>query len=148
MTMPSVIVKDYLLSRGYNFAVPSTTDGWNIWIGKQPTDPHRTITIYDVPGEAPNPRWLLDFPAVQIRVRGKPSDYNEAGKEAQKLKNLLIGVPSFDALDGLGDRVVLIKGIGDVGFVGWDGSARPEFVLNLSMIIEPADSADTQREPL
>lgn len=145
MTLPSILMKDTLVNDSYIFA---GVGDWHLWIGKEPTSPDRTITIYDAPGRAPNPRWLLDYPAVQIRVRGNTNDYKAAGDKAVEVRNRLLGRESYDAYDGLGDRVVAINAIGDISFIGWDDTNRPAFVFNLALIVEPANTAPTNREPL
>lgn len=145
MTLPSVLMKDTLVADGF---VLGGTGQWSLWIGKQPTSPDRCITIYDGPGLAPNPRWLLDYPSVQIKVRGGQNDYKVAGDKATEVRNRLLGRESYNAFDGLGDRIVMVNAIGDVAFTGWDDPVRPEFVFNLRLTIEPANTAPTHREPL
>ena len=39
--------------------------GWGIEIGAMPDNPDRIILVSDTGGFDPNPKWLLDFPAVQ-----------------------------------------------------------------------------------
>jgi hypothetical protein len=146
MTLPSVIIKDTLVADGYSFG---TKTDWGLWIGKQPPRPDRAVTIYDAPGNAPNPRYLLDYPSVQIRVRGGQADYAVAGSKIREIRDRLLGRESYDAYDGLGDRIVHINGIGDIAFTGWDDATRPEFVLNLALIIEQSQTTSpTNREPL
>jgi hypothetical protein len=146
VTIPSVLMKDTLVADGYVFG---GSGDWKLWIGKQPASPDRTITIYDSAGGTPNPRWLLDYPSVQIRVRGGQSDYLLTANKATEIRNRLLGRPSYDAYDGLGDRIVHINGLGDIAFAGWDEVTRPEFVFNLALIVEPSPSTTpTNREPL
>ena len=149
----SELIKDTLVADGYVF---NTTAGdWRLYIGKQPTSPDRVITIYDAPGLAPNPKWLLDYPSVQIRIRGGQNDYVVASRKAVEVRNRLLGRESYNAYvanpapDNGKDRVVAINAIGDISSVGWDDSQRPEFVFNLAMIVEPSPtSTPTNREPL
>lgn len=146
-TLPSEHIKDTLVHDGYVFG---GSGDYHLWIGKQPQAPDRSITIYDSGGTNANPRWLLDYPSVQIRVRGGQNDYQIAGRKAREILNRLLGRESYDAYDGLGDRIVSITAIGDVAFTGWDDSQRPEFVFNLRMIVEPssANTTPTNRDPL
>jgi hypothetical protein len=144
-------IKDALVNDGFIFG--GNSGDWHLWIGKQPGSPDRTITIYDSAGAAPNPKWLLDYPSVQLRVRGGQKDYQIAGQKILELRNRLVGKESFDAYvphgDGSRDRVVAINAIGDIALVGWDDAARPEFVMNLALIIEPSPTTSpTNREPL
>lgn len=146
MGLPSVHMKDVLVSKGYTFGPGGAQGAWSVWIGKQPDQPDRAITLYDSSGLAPNPRWLLDYPGVQIRIRGGQQDYEAAALEIRKVRDYLLGIESYDASDG--DRIVHVNGIGDIMHTGWDDSNRPEFVCNFRLIIEPAPNAQTNREPL
>jgi hypothetical protein len=143
-------IKDILVTAGYQFNLSVPTD-WNIWIGKQPDGPigsvkDRTITVYDAGGRTPDPKWLLDFPSIQVRVRGGPNDYVVAHNKAHDVRGALLGIPSFTASNG--DRIDGIRAIGGVAFAGWDEKQRPQHVFNLSLIVEPAPQTGDQREPL
>lgn len=149
MTSPVVLMKDTLLHETPPFTFGQSVD-WSLWIGKQPASPDRSITIYSSGGLAPNPRWLLDYPSVQFRIRGGQNDYDVAENKARDVRRRLLGRESYDAFDGLGDRIVMITAIGDVAFMGWgrDDKVRPEFVFNLALTIEPAPVTGDHRDPL
>lgn len=149
MTLPTVLIKDTLAHASGGSHPFGTQNDWSLWLGKQPVSPDRCITIYDSIGRAPNPKWLIDFPGIQIRVRGGQQDYKVAGDKAKEVQNRLVGRESYFAYDGLGDKVVSIVGIGDVAFTGWGENSRPEFVFNLALIVEPSPATpNTNREPL
>lgn len=143
MTAPTVGIKDLLVAAGNG--VHNASSGWSIHIGREPTKPHSTITIYDSGGETPNPAWLLDFPSVQVRVRGDPGGYVAAQQKMTDCKNTLLGLPSQDLN---GDRWVSVRQIGGINLIGYDESNRPMFTMNISLIIEPAVSGDENRIPL
>ena len=142
---PAEHMKDLLDGLGYTFG---GSGNFAMYIGGLPAStPHRVIGLYDAGGKNPNPKWLLDYPSVQIRVRGGVNDYAIAYQEARKVRDLILGVSSYTA--GNGDRIVMANAIGDVAFMGRDDSARPEFSFNFALIIEPAQTADNlNREPL
>lgn len=141
---PAAHMKDLLLTKGFLFGGQAD---WAVYIGKQPDKtPARAVTIYDSGGLAPNPRWLLDYPSVQVRIRGSVNDYDIAYKKARQVRDLLLGVPSYTANNG--DRIVHVNGIGDIAFTGFDDAVRPEFVFNLRLITEPAADANSNRDPL
>lgn len=147
LAMPSEHMKDLLVTKGYRFkGTNSNSLDWDIWIGKQPNEPDRAITIYDSGGQNLNPRWLLDYPTVQVRVRGGQGDYAVAGNKAKEIQNLLVGQESYTAANT--DRIVHVNALGDVGFVGWGDKDRPEFVFNLRLIIEPYSQTASNRESL
>lgn len=145
MALPSAHIKDVLVAGGYTFG---GTGNWAVYIGTMPSTPVQVITIYDAPGLAPNPKWLLDYPSIQIKVRGGPNDYSAAYNKIRELSERLIGKPAFNALDGSGDRIVMINGIGSIAYLERDENQRHVFVMNLSLIIEPAATANSQRSPL
>lgn len=139
---PAAHMKDLLVAAGYVFGGSAT---WAVYVGKQPDTPNRVITLYDAGGLAPNPRWLLDYPSVQIRVRGD-KDSQEAWIKAKEVRDRLLGKESYTAVNG--DRIVHVNGIGDVALTGYDDKVRPEYVFNLRLITEPAVQAGDNREPL
>lgn len=148
--LPSELIKDTLVHDGYTFG---GSGDWHLWIGKEPASPDRSVTIYDSGGLAPNPRWMIDYPSIQIRIRGGQNDYKVAGNKAQEIRNRLIGRESYDAYgtnsDGSKDRIIAINGTGDIAFIGYDDNSRPAFVFNLALITEPSPtSSPTNREPL
>lgn len=149
MPVASVLMKNTLVLDGFVFG-PTPAGDWHVYIGKQPTAPDRCITIYDSGGKPNNPRWLLDFPSIQIRVRGGQNDYLLVSNKALEVRNRLLGRESYNDPGGSGDRIVAINAIGDLSFVGWEeGTVRPEFVINLALIIEPSPATTpTNRDPL
>ena len=116
--------------------------GWVLYSGIMPETPDRAITVTDTGGTEPNPKWLLDFPAAQIMVRGNVGDYVAVFTEANTIKNILLGL---DSQDVGGDRWVSVLVGSDVTFIGFDDNQRPRWVLNLRFIIEPAVEAESNR---
>lgn len=124
-----------------------TTD-WTIAIGIQPDKPDKTITIVDTAGLPPNPKYLLDFPTVQVMVRGVVGEYLETSRIAHGCKDVLLGIQSQDVGGAGNDRMVSITMLGDVAFIAQDRNARPTFTFNLALIMEPITNAQTNREAL
>jgi hypothetical protein len=142
MNAPSIDMKNYLVTNGVGtFGQNPTASGWSIFIGKEPDRPDNTVTLYDTPGDAPNPKWLLDFPRFQIRVRN--NKYELAYNKAEEVKSWLLGLPSQD-LGGI--RYVGIYVVIDTHFLQTDESARSIFVSTWRIIREPA--AGQHRRPL
>lgn len=143
MSLASEGIKDILVDA--SVGVFNTTSGWSITIGELPPDPDTCMTIYDTGGRSPNPKWLLDYPSVQVMIRGGVSGYVAAETKAKQVKDVLLG---FQSQDLNGDRWVSITMPGDVAFVGYDENKRPMFSANFRLIIEPAASVDTNRTAL
>lgn len=134
MPDPAIGIKDLLVSAGVG--AEAATTGWGVYVAQEPTEPDTVITVYNTPGENPNPKWLLDYPHVQVRIRGsRTNGYVAARSKAQAVKDALLGLPSQDLN---GDRWVHINGLGDIFDLGFDDNNRPLFTTNFALIIEPA----------
>lgn len=143
MSDPVAGIKDILVGGGVGLF--GGTAQWAIYIGKLVEIPDDTISIFGSPGGTPNPRWLLDYPGVQVIVRGNENGYVNARAKAQKIKDLLLGLPT--QVIG-GDHWLVVTMPGDIAPMGMDVKRRPMFSLNFKLIIEPAVTAGTNREPL
>lgn len=116
--------------------------GWAVETGREPKSPDRVVTFTDTGGEPANPKYLLDFPGVQIRVRGAPNGYKAAYAHAKLVKDLVLGVDSQDVAD---DRLVSVTMISDVQYLGNDEDERPMFSINFRLITEPGTAAESNR---
>lgn len=140
-------IADILVAAGYRrFAPPGIA--WDITIGRMNDSPDDQITVYQTGGLPSDVRWLLDYPSLQIKVRGGPNNYQQARQQAETVKNLLVGKFSYTASNG--DQIVSISAIGDVGSTGWDDRKRPEFTVNIRLIAEPHpdNRPNSNRDPL
>ena len=136
-------IKDLLVAA--SVGVFNASSGWTIHIGREVTSPDTCITIARTGGLPSNPAYLLDYPNIQVRVRGSASGYQTAETKACEVKDALLGLPSQDLN---GDRWVSITQLADIVHIGFDDSSRPLFTVNFALIIEPATSPLTNRIPL
>ena len=144
MAEPEVGVRDLLVAA--SVGVFNATSGWSIHIGGLPEGPDTAIAVSHTGGLNPNPHWLLDYPSVQVLVRGDASGYVAAKAKATEVKDVLLGLVS-QTING--DRWDSIRMLGDIGWLGFDSAEkRPIFSVNLTLIIEPIASAETNRIPL
>ena len=111
--------------------VPSSA--WPIFIGNEPSDPNDCITLYDTPGLAPNPKFLLDFPRFMVRVRSK--DYVEGFNKAEQIKDALLGLPSQTIGDIRYDGIWVVV---DTHLLMTDNRNRSIFVNTYRSIREPS----------
>jgi hypothetical protein len=118
---------------------------WAIHVSKMLNTPDRTIVVINTGGVAPNPHWLVDFPTVQIRIRGKKSDYVAARGKAQAVKDALLGITPRSINGTWYDGFFMI---GDIIQIGYDESDRILFSTNWRFIVEPPVSGTTARLPL
>ncbi len=133
---PSVGIKDIL-------AAHVAVSLWQIEIGTMPDTPDRVIMVTDTGGIEPNPKWLLDFPTVQVMIRGNANGYLDTFREAKAVKDLILGIDSFTSADG--DRWVSLTQNGDMAFIGRDDGMRPLFTINFAIILEPQVVANSNR---
>ncbi len=123
-------------------AAQAASSGWQIEISAMPKTPDRVVSINDTGGLDPNPKWLIDYPTLQLLVRGKIGDYLATYLEAKAYKDLLLGITSQDIS---GDRWISVTQNGDLGSIGRDENERPIFAVNFALIIEPQVVAGSNR---
>ena len=140
-------IKDKLIAAGVGRDAPirEGKPDWTIFVGKQATTPTATVTVKVAPGPDANPKYLLDYPAIQIMIRGNKGKYEEAYAKAQLVKDCLLGIPSQDVNN---IRWVLVNIIGDINDLGEDANNSPLFSLNFQFIIEPPTNPNSNRIPL
>ena len=110
------------------------TVGTDIFVGREPSEPAFIISIFDVGGISPNPKFLRDEPQVQCRVRGEVNDYNNAFAKAQLIKDILLGAQPQDLN---GTDYVLFTQIGEILSLGYDENNRVALVSNWQLVREP-----------
>lgn len=143
MSSPADVAGDILIGAGLCVLANASDTQWTLKVGKSTGEPDQTITMYDTGGQAPNPRWAVDFPTIQAMVRGKPNDYSATWQRARAVRDALLGI---DSVTIGSDRWVSVTCPGDVGFVGYDDSQRPMLSVNFRIILEPSITGN--RDPL
>lgn len=107
----------------------------DIFIGREPLTPDACVTIYVYGGASPEPAQRLDYPSVQIRVRGALNGYVAAEQKMQSIKNAMISI----AKQTINSSVYVgIWQIGDTIFLKYDEKERPIFVSNWKIAVQPA----------
>ena len=132
MSSPAIGVKDLLVAA--SVGTFASTTGWNISVGKFPTSPDTSIVCNETGGLSPYPHLRLNFPSVQVMVRGSANGYVAASEKIRAVVDALLGIPS-QSLNG--DFWGGITQRGDVSFIGFDEKDRPIFTSNFSIIVEP-----------
>jgi hypothetical protein len=127
----AALFKQLLETAGVN------VNGWAVYVSKEPDPaPHRAITCYNTGGLQPSPKWSLDFPTVQVRVRGFPSSYPESRAKAEECKSALLGIDPQD-VNGGDDRLVSVVIRSDIMDIGFDQTNRPIHTINFNLIVQP-----------
>jgi hypothetical protein len=145
MASPAIAAKSILVDASAGEDTP--TADWSIHVSKMPASPARAIAIFDTGGtnEGPHPSLLLDYRTFQVQVRGNVSDYALAYARCALIKDVLLGMTAQTVMS---DRWNGVTMMGDITFLHRDENDMPVLVMNFRAIIEPADNATTQREPL
>ena len=145
MSNPPSIVMQGLLVGGSLAQVSNASIDWYAIVSKMPATPDRCIALYDYGGASPDPKWNIDNPSVQIRVRAGINDYAVGFNKCKAIKDALLGIMSQD-IDG--DRWVSISMVSDINFLRRDDKDRPEWVMNFNIIKETALNVGAAREAL
>ncbi len=144
MASPAISIKDMLIDDGVG-AVVASGNAWTIRVGQMTEDADEMLAVFDTPGAPPNPLWLLDFPTVQVMIRGAIDGYDAAWTKGRNVKDALLGrapeVKNSDSFDA-------INGLGDLMFLRYDTKNRPLFSVNFNLIVEPATSGFATRTVL
>lgn len=128
-------------------AMGTATGPWKIYIGRLPEPIDRAIAVMKGTGKASHPSLLVDYPGLQILVRGGPEEtgYEEAEAKIREIQDRILGIPSRPAAF---PTLISVTARGSIGFIGNDESDRPIFSSNYQLIVEPEASAISHREPL
>jgi len=127
----SVDVRQILIDN----AVPSAL----IFIASEPDKPNTVMTIYDTPGEPPNPKWLLDTPSCQIRSRSK--SYATAYSNLLNARDILLGK---DKVTVNSTKYIGFFAEGDIMSLQRDDEDRHILVINFRIVREPSTGNNRQ----
>lgn len=115
---------------------------WTMVIANERPDPDRMITLYDTGGAGePDPKWLLEQPTVQVRVRGTPGDYLDTYNKCQQIRDALLGRSNVVVS---GTKYVGFYAQSDIIRLPYDNNNRPIVVINLRMWREPDSGTHRQ----
>lgn len=110
-----------------------------IFLGQEPDTPNTVITIYDTGGDAPNPKWLLDFPTIQIRSRSK--QYSTAYSNLINCRDIILGIDKL--VVSTTTYVGFQQSTGVLG-LGKDEKDRYMLSINFNVTREPASGNNRQ----
>jgi len=140
MNDPAISIKDYLLAQGFGPFAGSSA--FSLYIGHPPDKPDALILINATGGMSPHPRLLLNYPSVQVMVRGAPSGYVAA---TTKMKEVVAALLGMDTVVLNGDTYRGSHQIGDVSYLGQDDNTRSMHSANFRFDVEPAAVAGGHR---
>jgi hypothetical protein len=130
MNSAALDVKDMLDDASGGAAVG--TFGTDLFVSREPASPDAVVTVYDTGGFPPDPNAGigLQYPTVQVRVRGVKGGYTAASVKARAVHDALHGVTEAS---WNGSRYLWVFGQQDPMFLGYDESDRPLFAQNFRL---------------
>lgn len=134
MNAPIVDVKQILVDNLISSSI--------IFLSSEPDKPDTVITLYDTGGEPPNPKWLLDFPSIQIRSRAK--SYATAYANIINARDILLGK---DKLTVNSTKYIGFVASGDIMMMPRDDEDRNILVVNFNITREP-ETGDNREAPI
>ena len=114
-------------SSGFDDLVYAT----NLFIGKEPSTPINSVTIFDTPGFAPELNLTTqgyEYPSVQIRVRNKK--YTDGFNLIERIKTSLHGLAQTTVNGTLYSVIYCSSG---PALLDWDDNGNARFVCNFNI---------------
>lgn len=119
--------------------------GWVRYVGNLPGEPDKIAAFMDSGGLNPWPHLRLDFPSIQVIVRGPKDSYGQAYGKARIIRDALLGLPSQDVVSEAETfRLVSVTMMGDINSIGNDTVDRPLLTINFRTIWEPPSGANRE----
>lgn len=143
MKSAAMDIADVLVDAGLGTFAGTDENSWGIYVSQEPIQPSMVVTCYDTGGEDANPAYLLDFPTIQTRIRGKKDSYQSTYTKAWSVREALLGIDPFTTAGGT--RYDGVWMTSDIVYLGLDLD-RPIFVINWRIAREP--SSGTYRTSL
>jgi Bacteriophage minor capsid protein len=137
-------IKDILVSAGIGVFQPSAgSNDWHIIISRIKPNPDKMIVIYDTAGLPPEPGLDINYPGIQIVVRGMPNGYKDTSVKSKRIKDEFLGMPKTTVNGDIWASVTMTS---DIIWLGYDENERPSFSLNFQLIVHQGDLANSHRE--
>lgn len=127
MNAPTVDIKDLLVAE----SDLDLTLGRNLFIGKDPTTPRKSVSMFDsygYPGKLALNDQGYEYPSIQIRVRD--TSYTAAYDKGESIKNLLHGL-NHTTINGTLYTVIYCSS--GPTLLEWDDNGNVVFVLNFNL---------------
>lgn len=130
MNVPSYDLAEMIEAYGESSGI-DLTYATNLFIGREPSTPKETVTVFDTPGF---PDYLgldsvgYEYPSVQIRVRS--TKYTTGWNLINSIKDALHG-KSHETWNGTLYTVIYCSS--GPALLDWDDNGLPRFVLNMNI---------------
>lgn len=107
---------------------------WITSVGGWSAEPDTQITFMNTGGKTPEPSIALDYPSVQVLVRGSASagGYEAGYQMCIAVRDALLGLPTAGADY---PELVSIIGMGHIVDLGRDDKVRPRWSFNFQLYV-------------
>lgn len=131
MNAPSIDIVEILEASGESSGFADLVFGTNLFVGKEPSNPKNTVTVFDTPGFSPELNLETqgyEYPSVQIRVRN--SSYVNGWNLIERIKDALHGL-SQQTVNGTLYSVIYCSG--SPALLDWDDNNNVRIVCNFNL---------------
>jgi hypothetical protein len=127
---PAAGIIEILVDKGEGALAP-TTDSWPIYEGQFPETTQQCLMVKDTGGRPPEVKVAIDYPSVQILVRGGQEDYMAVREKAQ---DVFVALHAIDSSPTPYPELTSCLGLAPV-FLGYDANKRPVWAVNFNCIV-------------
>ena len=110
---------------------PQAASLWALCKAFMPEQPDRVVLLSEYAGNPPQIRADVDYPGLQVRVRGRGWEYGEARDKSEAVRVALHGLGPVSINSR---RYVHFEAQQSVTSLGRDANDRPEFTCNFIVI--------------
>lgn len=109
--------------------------GWALYKGILPDKPDKAVALYETPGAVPSAALALDFPGLQVRVRGprRKEDTAPYSTTRAKIQEVFAALHTQEASVGAGYVFIYAANSGPLS-MGYDASDRLHLSLNFRIL--------------
>lgn len=111
--------------------IPPAAGNWPIYEGQFPSEIDQCLMVREFSGRTPEVRIAIDYPSVQILVRGTERGYVTAREKIEEVFLALQGIPSGPAEY---PELTSAVAVGGRTFAGYDEKGRPQWTVNFNLI--------------
>jgi hypothetical protein len=111
--------------------IPPAAGDWPIYEGQFPSEVDQCIMVREFGGRSSEVRIAIDYPSVQILVRGTERGYVTSRAKIEDIFLALQGIPSAPAEY---PELTSAVAVGGRTFAGYDEKGRPQWTVNFNLI--------------
>jgi hypothetical protein len=123
---------ELLVAANVGALAPNSLTPWPIYEGQLPETVDQCILVRETGGPRPEVRVAIDYPSIQVLIRGDKEGYVATSEKADKVKLALHAIPTpVQEFPELASCVLTAEKT----FVGYDSNKRPVWSVNFNLIL-------------